>query len=77
MSRKTETVGPNRGPNEQQEETQAPPPAPAERSPDFASDEAAEAWQAAGRPPLPDEGSGRDGTYTKADVKKAERSEDG
>lgn len=40
-------------------------------TPNFASDDAAEAWFAAGSPPLPAQGSGKGGAYTKADVKTA------
>ncbi len=37
-------------------------------TPDFASDNAAEAWIKAGQPPLPAKGTGKDGTITVPDV---------
>ena len=39
--------------------------------PDFASDDAAEAWLKANRPNLPAKGTGKNGSITVADVKTA------
>ena len=41
--------------------------------PNFASDEAAEAWLKDGQKPLPEEGSGEGGAYTMADVRPKKR----